>query len=102
MLEFPLADESAVSWRLSKPGVEYQRTGNIIIKDYEGGRDIISLDLDSLSAVAEAENFNLLVDWAIPGFEDCKGFAYQFGIKRLGEAGGPLSIRKELILSDVF
>ena len=100
---FDLSDEVTRSWRLSRPGAQYQWRDGLAYKEFGDTLDLIAFDtVDQLAALPDERRINLLVPAEMDAFADFKSFDYPFGGLALARAFEPSQIVRQMAMSDVF
>lgn len=100
ILFFNAQDNELLEWRLSKPNTNYIRTGDLILKKFGSGSDIVVHNYD-FSKLEEEGYYHILIDELDP----CQGeslFDYVFGYKIFDNKLVDFNFKKDLVLSDIF
>ncbi len=100
-LKFDLTNEALLSWRLSKPEVDYVSENKIIYKTYNDKKDLLLIREGSSGYRLDAEYYTL-VSRDIGKFMTYKVSDYPIGYRKLQNDGESFDLMPELILSDVF
>jgi hypothetical protein len=102
MFSLNLSDEKIREWRLARPGGNYKWSDGIASKEHQRAIDLIWWkDTDSLLAMPDYQTINVLVT-AASGLESKKVFDYQFGGISLSRRFDPMTISREMAISDLF
>lgn len=99
---FDIFNDDIVNWRLSKPDALYVKRDGIILKEYGDTNDVVYIEKNSIDKLEEGVMYHIFIDGSIPDFLDNKVFSYPFGYLSLTDKFDVLSIKKDLLLSDVF
>jgi acyl dehydratase len=100
-ISFNTQDRENMDWRLSKPGVNYSKALNNVLKQYEDDFDILFNGAD-FYPLQRDKNYNILINEERQKYQDKKVFDYIFGYKIFDPLLEGVNFKKDLIMSDVF
>ena len=99
-------DEELIEWRLAKPNNQYLiKNDSLILKEYNESYDILLAKEGCEEFLEDDRKYNVLIDYSIVTDQSITNIPYIFGSKVLSnhpKFSKSLSIKKSLILSDIF
>ncbi|NYT76907.1 GNAT family N-acetyltransferase [Alcaligenaceae bacterium] len=103
-IEWDTQNQAQAAWRTARPETEFSVEPGLIVKHYDGIRNILHLDQNGLKSIHPTEVYRVLVPQHIRpnNVEKITVFNYQFGYRVFDQSLTNSTIKRELILSDVF
>lgn len=99
---FDFASTEKLAWRMAKPGVQYQHSGDVIVKEFEGQVDLMHLSPRIIEQLEENAVYNVLLSHTVKDLMDHKIFDYQFGYRDFKDSDRVLDFNISMLMSDVF
>lgn len=92
------------SWRSSRPGAVFTETPGLVTKLYEGIHNILHIESKGFASIDPLAKYRVLVphDHRPDFMETRKVMDYQFGARFFDRSMAQITIKRELIMSDVF
>ena len=100
-LKFNTSDEKSLQWRLNKPNQEYIKRDKNILKKFGNEFDIV-YSCGNFKTLDASLEYNILITQEFNKFIKQKKFKYIFGYRLFDNSLKGLSLKKDLIMSDVF
>jgi len=102
VLKLDISDNVYLKWRLAKPGVNYFTDSGNIFKYYNNDLELVYYTENSIEKLDDALTYKVLVDAEYDRFISYKMLDYCFGYQLFNNNLNILSIKKDLLMSDVF